>query len=174
MKSAAAVALCASLSLAGAANAKPPRAQSPLVSALAQCRGESDDAARLRCFDTAAAALTEASQTGKVVVVDQEDVRKTRRSLFGFSVPKLPFFSGDESADEPQSEINAKIGRVTALSHGKWQLRLEDGAIWETVEASPYNSAPKAGNDVLIKRGALGSYVLRVSGQRAVRAKRVG
>src|SRR3712207_6445767 len=90
-----------------AAKSKP--VESPLVRAIAECQRQSDDAARLRCFDAAAAALTSATTSGKIVVVDQEDVRKTRRSLFGFSLPKLPFFSGDNSAEGQTNELTAKI-----------------------------------------------------------------
>ena len=172
MKFAATLALCAALSVSSAAPAQSKRQRAPLVEALANCRGERDDAARLRCYDTAAAALTDATAQGKLVVIDQEDVRKTRRSLFGFSVPKLPFFSGDDSAGEQQSEITAKLDRVSALPHGKWQLRLEDGALWETTEVSAFTRPPRAGNEVVIKRGALGNYFLRINGQRGIRGRR--
>jgi len=158
----------------GAAEAQTKRGQSPLVQALANCRAQPDDTARLRCYDAAAAALADATSRGSVVVVDQEDVRKTRRSLFGFSLPKIPFFSGDRSADDQQEELTAKIASAGPLGYGKWRIRLEDGALWETTEALRAIRDPSAGNEVKIKRGPLGSYMIRVAGQRAVRAKRVG
>jgi hypothetical protein len=154
--------------------AKPQAEQAPLVQALANCRAQSDDAARLRCYDAAAAALTDAAARGSVVLVDQEDVRKTRRSLFGFSLPKLPFFSGDKSADDQQDELTAKIASAGPIGYGKWRIKLEDGALWETTEASSAVSDPRAGNEVKIKRGPLGSYMIRIAGQRGLRAKRVG
>ena len=159
---------------AEAATGKPQSGQSPLVQALASCRAQVDDAARLRCYDAAAGALTDATARGSVVLVDQEDVRKTRRSLFGFSLPKLPFFSGDKSADEAQEELTAKIASTGPVGYGKWRLRLEDGAVWETTESSSALRDPRAGNEVVIKRGPLGSYMIRIAGQRGVRAKRVG
>ena len=61
------------------ADAREKTAQSPLVDALARCRAQSDDAARLRCYDAAAGALTAAAVRGDVVVVDQQDLRKARR-----------------------------------------------------------------------------------------------
>ena len=159
---------------AEAGAAKPQSEQSPLVQALANCRGQADDAARLRCYDLAAGALTDAAARGSVVLVDQEDVRKTRRSLFGFSLPKLPFFSGDKSADDQQEELTAKIASAGPVGYGKWRIKLEDGALWETTEASSAIRDPRAGNEVKIKRGPLGSYMIRIAGQRALRAKRVG
>lgn len=159
---------------AGAAEAKAPAAQSPLVRALADCRLQAEESARLRCLEAAAAALIEASANGQVVLVTREDVRKTRKSLFGFSLPKLPFFGGDDSAGEQQEEITATIAWARALPHGKWQMKLEGGGLWETTETSMGGRDPRKGADVVIKRGVLGSYVMRVGGQRWVRVKRVG
>lgn len=170
------VTLAAFLVLCGAtaAPAKESAAQSPLVDALARCRAQSDDTARLRCYDAAAGALTAAAAQGDVVVVNQQDLKKARRSLFGFSVPKLPFFGGDRSAEDGNDEISAKIASARALPYGKWQVKLEDGATWETTESSSFTRDPKAGNMVVIKKGALGSYTMRVAGQRALKARRVG
>lgn len=169
-----AIAVVLAVCSGGAAEAQTTRGQSPLVQALANCRTQPDDSARLRCYDAAASALADATTRGSVVVVDQEDVRKTRRSLFGFSLPKIPFFSGDRSADDQQEELTAKIASAGPLGYGKWRIKLEDGALWETTEASRAISDPRAGNEIKIKRGPLGSYMVRIAGQRAVRAKRVG
>lgn len=162
------------LSGSSVAAAKPAQPPSPLVAALAACRNQTDDAARLRCYDAAAAALTEAAGSGKIVVVEREDVRRTRRSLFGFSLPKLPFFSGDDSAEGQQEELTAKVTSWRSLGYDKYQIRIEDGAVWETTEGSPAVDPPRNGDTVVIKRGPLGSYMMRIAGQRAVRARRVG
>lgn len=168
------LAACLILAAAAGAEAKEKAAQSPLVEALTRCRAQTDDAARLRCYDAAAGALTTAAARGDVVVVDQQDLKKARRSLFGFSLPKLPFFGGDRSADEPTDELTAAVKSARPLGNGKWQVRLEDGALWETTEGSSFINDPKPGNSVLIKRGTLGGYMMRIAGQRALRAKRVG
>jgi hypothetical protein len=167
--------LGAALLLASTAPAARPKApDSPLVSAIANCQRQTEDAARLRCYDAAASALTEAASSGKVVLVEREDVRKTRRSLFGFSLPKLPFFSGDDSADDQQDELTAKIASARPLGYGKFRLKLEDGALWETTETFTSVKDPRGGDIVVIKKGPLGSYMMRIAGQRALRAKRVG
>ena len=159
------------VSTAGAAQ-KP--ASNALVDAVAACQSQQDDQARLRCYDQAAAALTQATQSGTIVVVDREDVRKTRRSLFGFSLPKLPFFSGDDSAKDQQDEITATVASASALGYGKYRVRIEDGAIWETTEGWPTLREPRRGDTVVIKRGSLGSYLMKIDGQRGLKAKRVG
>ena len=55
----------------------------PTLNVLGDCQKISDDAARLRCFDRAAANLIAASKAGDIVVVDREKMRSARRSLFG-------------------------------------------------------------------------------------------
>src|SRR5690348_11471763 len=69
--------------------------QATPVSKLVECRKIADPAARLQCYDAGVDNLNAAVKSGSIVVVDREDVRKTRRSLFGFTLPKLPFFKGD-------------------------------------------------------------------------------
>jgi len=175
MKLACVSAVAAALLLGSAAvAAKPKPSESPLLRGLAECRGLADDAARLRCFDAAAAALTDAAGSGKVVVVEREDVRRVRRSLFGFSLPKVPFFSGDDTAEDGQEEITAKIAAAGPIGYDKYQIRLEDGAMWQTTEGSSAIDVPRSGDTVVIKRGPLGSYMMRINGQRGVKAKRVG
>lgn len=162
----------AMLAISSGAQAKGEQAQSALVQSLERCRPITNDMERLRCYDVAAQALTDAAAQGNVVILDQEAARKTRSALFGFNIPKLPLFSGDKST--VQDEITAKITSVRELPYGKWQIRIEDGALWETTETSAAVSNPRAGNMVVIRRGPLGSYMMRIDGQRALRAKRVG
>lgn len=159
---------------AAAAAQAPAGGRNTLVDAVVECRGQADPAARLACFDAAAAALGQASASGSIVVVDREDVRETRRSLFGFSVPKLPFFSGDDSNDEAPEEIEAPIRSVRSLGYGKFLFTLDNGAQWQTTEANNRPPDPKSGETLSIRKGALGAYFLSVEGRRSVKGRRVG
>jgi hypothetical protein len=167
----AAIVLVLGMASSDAAAQKP--ASNRLVEAVAACRAEQDDQARLRCFDMAAAALQQATSSGSLMVVDKADVRRTRRSLFGFALPKLPFFSGDDTAEEAPEEIEAKIASARSLGNDKWQFALDSGAVWQTSQPSPYFKPPKAGQSVRLKKGALGAYFVSVEGGRTVRAMRL-
>lgn len=145
-------------------------AQSSLLSGIIRCRGQTDDAARLRCYDAAAGALADASSKGEVVVLNREEVRRTRRSLFGFNLPKLPFFNGDDSKDDQPEEIELTLKSIRQIESGKFVLGFEDGSTWQTTEAK--SISPKVGQKITIKKAALGSYFIRVSG-RAVRGMRI-
>lgn len=164
--------------LSGAATAKPAKPGQQLqgrpetFDALVKCRAITEDAARLRCFDQASAALQEATERRDVVIVDRAQVRQARRSLFGIDLPHMPFFgSGDDKADEV-TQIDGIIASASQNGAGRWVVRLEDGGTWAQIDDNPISIWPKAGQKVTIKRAALGSYMMRINGQAGVRAKR--
>jgi hypothetical protein len=157
------------------AKGKDKPAPSPLVSAIDRCRQITDATQRLACYDSAANALVSAANSGAVAVVDQNEIRKARHSLFGFTLPKIPFFSGDDTADEAQKQLDSTITSVQALSNGYYRVVIADNnATWETSDSSISFDPPKKGQKITIIRGPLGSYFLRINGQVGVRGRRVG
>jgi len=158
-----------------AAKDKNKPAPSPLVAAIDRCRQVSDSTQRLACYDAAANALVQAANSGAVAVVDQNEIRKARHSLFGFTLPKIPFFSGDETADEVQKQLDSTITSVRSLANGYYRIVIADNnAEWETQDSSISFDPPRAGQKISIVRGPLGSYFLRINGQVGVRGRRVG
>jgi hypothetical protein len=163
------------VALAGAAQAKDPPKQSPLVGALQGCRAITDPTQRLACYDKEAAALLDATQKGDVAVVDKSEVRKARKSLFGFSMPKIPFFSGDDTADAVSDTLESTVKSASGIGYGKFRMVIAEGdAVWETTESHGTMREPRAGDKIVIKRGPLGSYMLRIGNNRGVKGKRVG
>jgi hypothetical protein len=159
--------------LTAPAGAQQSPVAAPQVNSVVHCRSEVNDQARLRCFDQAVAALALATEQGEVFVVNREEVRRTRRSLFGFALPDLPFFRGDKSQEEEQQEVIAKIKTAREIGYGKWMIELETGAMWQTTESRSNMPTPRAGRQVRIKKAALGSYMLSVEGAPSVRGMRV-
>lgn len=154
---------------------KPGSTPSPLVAAIDRCRQISDPAQRLACYDSAASALVTAANSGAVAVVDQNEIRRARHSLFGFTLPRIPFFSGDTTADEAQRQLDSTITSVHALNNGYFRIVIADNnAVWETTDSSISFDPPRAGQKITIVRGPLGSYFLRINGQIGVRGRRVG
>ena len=161
--------------LAGPALAKDPPMQSPLVGALEACRAITDPTQRLACYDKEAGALLTAAQSGDVAVVDKSEVRKARKSLFGFAMPNLPFFSGDDSAGEANETLESTVTQASGIGYGKFRLTIAEGnAVWETTETYGTMRDPRPGDKISIKRGPLGSYLLRIGNNRGVKGKRVG
>lgn len=154
-----------------AADEAPPAA----IQALGACRAIADGAARLACYDREAPALLQSVEKKETVVLDKQAVRKTKRSLFGFTLPKLPFFGDgkDDAKEEAEfQQIETSIKTVRNLPYGKFRFTIDDGAVWETTEG--INAFPKAGETVVIKKGLMGSYFIRFQGSRAVKGMRVG
>lgn len=148
-----------------------------LAGALASCRAIAADAERLACFDKAAAALLAARDAGQVVILDREGMRRAKRRVFGFQLPRLGLFGDGDDADgkgEPEvKEIESTLTRVVPIGGGLYILALADGSQWQTTEGRT-NFAPRKDQAIKVEAGILGSYTARVTGAgRGVKVKRV-
>lgn len=142
-----------------------------LLDALAACKQIAAAGQRLACYDEASSRLAAAVERKDLVVLDRQEIRRTRRSLFGMSLPRIPLFRGE--GGEETDELTAKIASASSLGMGKWQFRLEDGAVWQTTEGNNGLRDPRPGQEVVIKKGTLGNYFIRFNGQRGVRGRRI-
>jgi hypothetical protein len=134
-----------------------------------QCKQIADSAPRLACFDAASAKLEQAAEAKDIVILDRAEVRKTKRSLFGFLLPKLPFF--DNEKEEEFTAIETTFASVTSIGYGKYQFQIPDGGTWETTEPAKGNL--REGQKVKIKRGAVGGFLMQIGSGGFVRVKRV-
>ena len=168
------------LPAAAAAAQEPPAApQRPEVfEALVRCRAITEDVARLQCFDAAAANLQQAAERRDVVLVDRQQVRQTRRRLFGLPIPSLgDIFGGGGGDDDEEDEdevnfIESTVASAHQAGYGRWVVRLQDGSTWAQTDNEPLASRPRTGQPVRVERGALGSYRMRVNNQPAIRVQR--
>jgi len=130
------------------------------------CRRIAQPDARLDCFDKTAAALAQAVASKEVRIVDRADVRKARRSLFGFTLPNIDLFGGgrDKRDEDEFVEINSTVQSAREVANGRVEIRLADdsGAVWQTTD--PMNFPPRPGAKIRIRKGALGNYFLNVGG----------
>jgi len=162
-------------SAAAAERAVPPVAGP--VAALQQCRGVADPAERVGCYDRAVDALNKATASNEVVIVERTEVRKARKGLFGFTLPRIGFLTGRDDNEEDKADAAELTTTITAsreIGYGKWRFTVEGGGIWETVEVSPGFDDPLPGKQVTLQKGSLGSYYAKVGKGRRVQAKRVG
>lgn len=144
------------------------------LQAVIDCRRQTDSAARLACYDAAVQRLEQAEAAGEVVVVDRAQVREARRQIFGFSVPALDLF-GRGGANAPAAERVDQLEGVVESSSigrdGKRVIRLQGGAVWR--QFGNEEVRVRRGDPVLITRGLIGSYFMRVGSQPGVRVSRV-
>jgi hypothetical protein len=181
-------ALSASPAVAQAQVAAPSTtAQSPLAPVYA-CADETDPAARLACYDAAVAALRGREARSEVVAVDQERLEAVRREAFGFRLPSLPGLfrrgggaaapggGGAASREEQEPELERQsmtVARVTSRGD-RTVLVMDNGQIWQFVEAGEITGRRTPPFQVLIRQAALGSFIMSVEGSnRGYRIRRV-
>ncbi len=156
-----------------AASATAQTRQPAQVQALLACRANANEAQRLACYDAAVTQMEQAVRSGSVAVIDRSEVRRMRRSLFGFSIPDIPFLGGGREGEEEFKEITAKVQSARSQGYDKWTVTLDNGAVWRTTEALKTFEPPKAGATVTVTKGALGGYWMKVDNSRPAKALRV-
>ena len=167
--------LTAALMIGGSAFAQPKaRDRIDAIQKLIDCRALADNAARLACFDTTATALDQAEAKGEIVVIEREQVKAVRKQAFGFSLPSLNLFDRSEKGEpvERLDHITATATRAYQNNGGKWVIELEGGAVWIQTDSEPLPRGAKTGSTVEIREAAMGSFLVNVDKQRAIRAQR--
>jgi hypothetical protein len=163
--------LSASAAPLAAAPAATDQERAKELQALIDCRKITDSNQRLACYDQTAGALDQAEAKGDIVVVDREQARKVRRQAFGFTLPSMSIFTRGEKPEEISS-TEAVIASAHKAITGKWVITLQDGAVWTQVDFTEIPIDPKPGDKVKIKSASMGSYLMSVGNQRAVKAHR--
>lgn len=157
---------------AASANAqKAPQGPNAMDRALA-CRSLAEQSARLACYDREVAALASARERKDLVVLDRSQMRETRRSVFGLTIPRLAIFGGDEDGDGVD-RLETTITRVRQNPYGKWLLTVKEGSVWMQIDSRELSFPPVVGDRIVIRRAALGSFLANVRGQSAIRLKRI-
>lgn len=142
--------------------AAPYRA--PAVQAVLECQKTADDTQRLACFDAAVAAMAKAETAGDLVTIDREQRRAARRQAFGLTLPSLSFLDRGEKPEEVD-RLTAKAAAVSQDPYGKWTIRLDDGAVWRQIDDNRLDRPAHVGSTIEIRKGVLGSFVMKVDGQ---------
>jgi hypothetical protein len=162
----------AALALAGSASAADgPKGRAAQLQAVVDCRQQADPAQRLACYDAATASLDAAEKSGDVVVVDRQQVREARRAAFGFNFA-MPSFMTRDAAPEELDRITATVESARMDATGKWVIKLADGAVWRQIDTKSIFKDPQRGSTVEIRTAAMGSYFMKVDGQRQIRVRR--
>lgn len=146
-----------------------PTAPPPAYQAVLDCRSIADPAVRLACYDKQVTAMSDATQKKDLVVIDRATIRETKRGLFGISLPKIKIFGGND--DEEVNQIESTLTAAYSSKDGQSIFVLADGSRWKQTDGR--FTYPKAGQKVLVKRAALGSFMAQVNGQPGVRVIRL-
>jgi hypothetical protein len=143
--------------------ANPPGASAATGDFLA-CAGEKDDARRLACFD-AAVVRNRAGTTGTTEAAPV--VASAAAAAPALSKEEKFGLRGDLKQEKAKvvpelvemKELTAQVTKVAVKPHGELVLTLDNGQVWYEIQTSS-GIRVKAGDQVTIKAGALGSYSL--------------
>lgn len=160
------------VSMPAQAKQKPEAAPPAQLLSLMACRAVADTQQRLACFDRETAAMAQAVARKDLVMIDRDRARAAQRSLFGFSVPNFGGLIGANG--EEVKEIEAVVASSGFNRDGGWTVRLKDGSVWTQIDSIVVPMKPEAGEKVVIRRAAFGSFFMRVGRQVGFRAKRIG
>lgn len=158
--------MMAAIGMAGAAHAADTA--SPL-DPLYACRAITDPTERLACFDQNSATIERAEKAGDVVSIDKSKAESIKREAFGFHMPSLPKLGLPGSGADLEA-IQASLTQMIPLGEGQYIFRLDNGQVWEQIDDRI--DRPRMPATVTVKKGAMGSYLLKIGDQRAVRVRR--
>lgn len=154
-----------------------------MLDLLAQCADIKDGSERLACYDKLAPQLRE---TLAAVKKPAERTEEDKISIFGFDFggvfgsregPTSPEEFGKNQMPQPAPEegqvvesIAADVTDFAKTPYGKFIVFLDNGQVWRQLDSDTgtahFDRDPKA-NKVIISRGLLGSYNLKVNDQNA-------
>lgn len=143
-----------------------------IINNLFACRMIADDTQRLACFDQKVAAVEQAEASNDLVMADREQMKEARKGLFGFSLPRIKLFGGDDDP-EPVEAIEAAIASSTRTPDGKLLVTLDTGARWVQTDRTQVLGDFGEGDTIKIERAALGSYMGKIGRKRAFRIRRL-
>lgn len=138
---------------------------------LVACRQIADSAARLACYDRQVAAFEQAESAGEVVLADRKQVEETQRGLFGFAIPGSAIL-GNENGKE-LTQVETVVTSARQYEYGRWRITMENGSVWDQIDAEVLAFAPRAGDKAVIKKAAFGSYLVRVAGQPGIKVRQI-
>jgi len=153
-----------------------------------KCAAIDDDRARLACYDEAFG-RTAMSRAGAPAVADGAPVAATAATAAAATAtlarPPAPspeqarqsFGLSAEKVLGPQdgpTEIEAKVTAVQANEvTGRAVVTLDNGQVWQQLEATKATKRPRPGDQVVIREASLGSYLMVAPERGSARVRRV-
>lgn len=163
--------LAIAVALAAQSAAAQADSEPNVIKALKACAAIKADGERLACYDKAAQSVTKAQETGEVIIIDKQSARAARRQAFGLDLPTLSIL--DRGADKAETEtLQATVKAARADAQGGLVVTLEDGAVWRQIDDRTLGKQPKPGETVEIRKAAMGSYLMKIGSQPAIRVRR--
>jgi len=145
------------------------------LSLLFACATIDTNEERLRCQDTEIQKLQQATESKKLVIIDEKAAKDIKKKSFGLSLPKLGLPSFDGAAESPKA-VFLPIGSIEKTGR-KLTFKMQNGQIWQTTN-SDHGRMPKGESlEAKIKSAAFGSFLMTVTNGKskstAMRVRRI-
>jgi hypothetical protein len=151
-----------------------------VLNIMRECAKIDDPTARLACYDNniRAAGANPHSVPGQMNRPNGGGAVLQGNTVTGFGADDVRQRSPERFSPGGVSggpgEISAKVAAVAEREPGVYLITLQGGAQWLFTESGGSNyRPPRKGDSVEIQRGALGSYLIVVNHQNAVRVTRI-
>lgn len=153
----------------------PVYAQGSLPDQLATCARIGKKDARLECYDSIARAAGQGNYTSSFGLPSSAApaTPPAPGAPTGFGAEQVARPVSERAAESGQDELSATVSSARDNGLGMWQVGLSDGATWRMTERVANFRPPAPNESVTIRKGALGSYLMQVGRQAAVRVARV-
>jgi hypothetical protein len=154
--------------------AAPALAQDAPLAKVYACAGIPGAQERLACFDAAVAGLKKDEAGGEVAVLSREQIRDAEEKAFGVvggvSISGLAS-TGKAAPEKAPDRITLAIKSIQPGADGKLRFYMENGQLWRQTdeERLRVGDGPWTAE---IRKAALGTFLMNVNGQRAIRVKR--
>lgn len=136
---------------------------------LRACAVQADDAKRLACYDAIARPQTESPAVAAGVVAPSAQDR------FGYrgNVAREELARQEEKLQaESLEQLVARVTAVSVRPQGEFVITLDNGQVWSQKRPEA-NVKPRVDDEVTIKPGMLGSFLLVTTSGRSTRVARV-
>ena len=172
--------LASAVTLAGAITvpAQAQVADEIVLNIMRECAKIDDPTARLACYDNnirnAGASPRRAVPGAMPTPAGGAGAPVAAGAAQGFGREDVPDPGRFSTPAGEVAAIAAYVADVDQIRPNQYRITLQDGAVWEFTEAtSPSYRPPRAGGEVEIERGSLGSFLLQYDNQTGVRVRRV-
>ena len=142
----------------------PAAASASLEDLVARCRGIEDAAARLRCYDTAAGRPAAAGVAPAGPAEAALTAAGPTERTFGFTAAQIH----PTDAEGPKA-IHGRIASIGAGRIGGFTVTLDSGQVWASADDG---TRLNIGDEVTVKRAALGSFLLVAPDRHTYRVSR--
>lgn len=167
---------------------------------LRKCRAITDIATKAACYDAAMDTIERVAQGGKISIITDSQIENLERDAFGFNLPSLPKLRLPTLIDVQKHAIETgsnnaqgkgagrvvrkdKKGEIVRIAfdldrmeerpNGRMRFVLANGQSWLQTDSSQIRVSKRRAKFVEIRKGAIGSYLLRINGEKnAIRVKR--